>query len=438
MYEYAHRDKFYRDECQKTYVIMFPSDDDEEEFNVLSNDDIFEESFEIFYSITDQKTLNFQNCRSTYIQFETRYMDEVLYGKELLVYEIVEDDTENPIPIGTFICQSDTISDDGTTRQIIAYDRMYDIINSEITDWYRSLDFPITIKDLRDGLFNEYGIEQDNISLINDDIEVPKQISDEDTLIGGNLVKMIAEINAVFPIIKNDGLLHWLSLDVGDINETALYPSLTTYPGETTYPGTGYHGTFIDIYKNQYQENSVKWSNFLTLKADAIQIRNSANEIAYQTGEAENPYILINNFLCYDLSYGQYEIIARRLLNKIRLIEYVPCTLTKMGDPCIEVGDRIIVHTQENVQFITYLFNKHVTGTLVQWEEIQTDGTYYLGQYDVGKNNPTSAKLKNLDNRVGNIEKSGSGPLQIVSVPALPENPQLNVLYLIQGEVTVS
>ena len=109
-----------------------------------------------------------------------------------------------------------------------------------------------------------------------------------------------------------------------------------------------------------------------------------------------------------------------------------------MGDPCVEVGDRIVVHTQDDVQFTTYMFNKHTKGLLVQWEEIQTSGTYYLGQYDVGKNNPTSAKLKNLDNRVGNIEKSGYGPLQILSVPALPDNPQLNVLYLIQGEVTVS
>ena len=128
--------------------------------------------------------------------------------------------------------------------------------------------------------------------------------------------------------------------------------------------------------------------------------------------------------------------IANRLFRKIRLIRYFPIEMVKMADPCLEPGDRIFVRTErDNTNVQTYIFNKTTTGIRVAFEDIQTQGTYLLGQYD--RNQSSNAMLKNLDNRVGNIEKSGSGPLQIQSVSALPDNPQLNVLYLIQGTVQV-
>lgn len=442
MYNYTNRDKFYHDDVDKTYIIMYENDDEEseEEYSVITNDDIDNDNFEIYDGITDQSSLNFQNALSTYIKFITRNVDDTLYGKILSVWEVLGNDTENPIPIGSFTVQSENMSVDGETKEIIAYDAMYDIINTEVTDWYNSLDFPITIKDFRDSFFYMFDIEQDNESLINDDISIPKQLSETDIIGGDAIVKALAELNGVFPHIGKDGLMHWITLDTGDIYETALYPSLSTYPGEATYPGTGYDGEYVDIYKHYYKESSVIYSSFITEKPDGVQIRNEYNEIAYyEDNGSTNPYIVINNFLCYGLSSGQYEQIAKRLYKKIKGICYVPFEMVKMADPCIEPGDRVVIHAETNIQFLSYVFNKHTTGIRVAFENIQTNGTYTLSQYDVGGiTQSTTAKLKNLDNRVGNIEKSGSGPLQIVSVATLPDSPQLNVLYLIQGEVTVS
>lgn len=449
MYEYEHRDRFYLDNMDKQKVISFGLNEEDSGYDpegdnvvYLTNNEIVDNTFEYYDGITDAQSLTFQNCISDYIKFTTRYVENSLYGKWLYVQDIIGGDTENPIPIGNFIVVTDNVSIDGKIQEIIAYDALSLLINcpmSGIKNIYDDLDFPVSVRDLRDRLFDEFSIEQEEISLINDDIMLPKQLSDEDFVSGSDFVKFIAEINGVFPHIGKDGILHWISLDTGDINEGALYPSLSTYPGYTSYPGNGYSGKYAELTKNQYKQGTAIWANYLTLRPDGVQIRNESNNIAYwhQDGGSDNPYIIINNFLLYGLSSGQYEQIAKRLYKKIHAIEYYPFEMIKMADPCIEPGDRVMVYTEQDTILPSYVFSKHTTGIMVPWEDISTQGTYELGEYDVNKNASTNAKLKNLDNRVGNIEKSGSGPLQIQSVAELPDNPQLNVLYLIQGTVRV-
>lgn len=447
MYLSNYRDIFYQDERDEFILITAEIEiegGETVEVNI-SNDNIVEGTYEFFESLTDSETLTFQNCKSQYIQFTTKYVEYSLYNQWIEVKKVLvldrEEELYEEIPIGFFYVWESNLSRDGITQDIVAYDAMYTIINSNaeiVTDIYNSFTFPISIKDLRDNFFNEFGIEQDNVVLINDDIVVPKQIGNEDYITGETIVQMIAELNGVFPKIGKDGLLTWVRLDVGDPFERGLYPGF--YPSEHAYPGTGYPSYHLNIYKEQYVEDSVIWANYSTMKPDGVQIRDENNNIVYfaNSENSKNPYVVINNFLCYGLSYGQYQQIAERLYKRIKHISYVPFEMQKMSDPCIEIGDRVLVHTQENVLFISYVFNKHTSGFgSDSFEDIQTSGTYDLSQYDINTNT-TAAKVKNLDNRVGNIEKSGSGPLQIVSVAALPDNPQLNVLYLIQGEVTVT
>lgn len=454
MYDFPYRDKFYHDVKEELILITFtiPNEDPETQeqepyitIEITSEDMV--ENFDMQEAIMSSESLNFQNCISSYISFTTKYIQYSLIEVGWInVYKLIYVESQSnwfQIPLGVFKVVEDNISHDGTIQEVVAYDELYNVINCNqesvmalYNDIYNNV-YPTNIKNIRDYFFTQFGIEQESIALINDDIVLPRQLSEDDTIDGGTIVKCIAELNGVFPHIGKDGILHWISLDVGDIHETALYPIF--YPGYNTFPGRGYAGNYYDIYKDQYKENSTIWANFKTLRPDGVQIRNQDNAIAayYNSENSENPYIVINNFMCNDLSSGQYELIAERLYNKIKLIDYVPFQTTKMGDPCLEVGDRVAVHTQENVTFASYIFNKHTSGIRGSFEDIQANGTRTLSRYEVAKTK-SEKKLKNLDNRVGNIEKSGSGPLQIVSVRELPDNPQLNVLYLIQGEVTVS
>lgn len=441
MYNYNHRDWFYVDGTYKQILIICAPIEEEGEPLTLTNADLEEESFEYFDSIMNNDTFTLANCMCCYVRFVTYNTTEQLIERVISVYEVIERDTENPIPLGIFTVKQDNISTDGKTREIIAYDQMYDVINTNMTEWYNSQTFPMTIKNLRDIFFEEFGIQQDLTSLINDDISVPKQISENDIISGDIIVKAIAELNCVFAHFDKQGILRWISLDVGNPYSEPLYPSLTTFPGETTYPGRGYAGNLFNIYKAYHKEDSVVWANYETIKADGVQLRNEYSEIAWQTNPvAENPYTVIGNFLCYNLSAGQLQVIAERLYNKLRLISYVPFQQTKMWDPCLEVGDRAVVFVKDNHELVSYVFTKHAKGIQVPFEDLTTKGSLYFSQYEVGKRSAaksTQAQIKNLDNRIGNIEKSGSGPLQIRSVAQLPETVELNVLYLIQGDVEI-
>lgn len=443
MYPYANRDKFYYDVKDERIIIIISGlpDYDPENPNplVLTNEDLYDDGYELQETLMDSDSFSFQNCISSYIKLRTTYIEQAIADANIEIYKVIDNDTEHPIPLGIFYADMDAsyISQDGTVQEVIAYDQLDTIINSDpkgITALYNDLTFPVSVKDLRDYFMDQLGFTCEEQTLILDDLMLPRQISDEELLAGADIIKCIAEINGVFPHIGKDGKFKWVDLDVGDIHETGLYPIF--YPSENSFPGIGYQGEYTDIYRNQFKQGSTVYSNFATSKPDGIQIRNENNDTVYflNQGSSVNPYTIIGNFLCYGLSEGQYQTIAERLYNKIKDITYVPFQTTKMADPCLEVGDRVSVHTEEGFEFVSYVFSKHTKGIVASFEDIQTNGTYALPQYDKNTNT-TAAKLKNLDQRVGNVEKSGSGTLQIQSVAALPASPQLNVLYLIQGEV---
>ena len=336
MYKYDYQDLFYVDGTNKQFVIAIEQEESQEPI-YLTNSDLKDDSFEYTDGLMDSDSLNFANCISSFVRFVT-YNTTSYIGKTISVHEIMQFDTENPIPLGIFKIQADVLSTDETTREIYAYDLLFDVINADVTDWYNSLDFPITQKDFRDSFFGEFGLEQDNTILINDDISFPKQLSENDLLSGQVVIKALCDMNGAFCHMGKDGLVHWIYLEQKGTKQAPLYPSLTTYPGVKTYPGN--YVELQDIYRSYYKEDTVLFSNYKTLKIDGIQIRNDVNEIAYQTKEnAENPYTVIGNFLCYNLSYAQYETIAHRLLNVLKEIEYTPFSVTKMGDPGREVGD---------------------------------------------------------------------------------------------------
>lgn len=443
MYNYSHRDRFYVDGTYKRYFIECAPLEEGEPAFTLTNEDLIEESLEITEAIMSSDTFTYFNCMSNYISFTTT-KQKVFKQRVIRLSMIMENYDSEPIPIGTYYVDQDTISRDGRTREIVAYDRMFFVINLKVTDWYNSLSFPITVKDMRDSLCELFEIEQDDSTLINDDIYLPKQISEGDEIYGSDIIKSICEMNCVFAHLNKNDILEWISLDTEDVNAKALYPSDETFPGapdeEEEFPGTfpgkqDYSGFIFEIEKSYYVEDSVYWESYPVLPTDGIEIRGSGNEIAYQTDPyAINPYIIADNLLMNDLSSSQYTEIGEKMFEIMKELTYIPYIARTMTDPCLEVGDRIKIHTQEDNTLFTYVFSKASKGMQVPFDDLTAKGTLLFNDY---KGDGDKSKLKNLDKRVGNVEKSGTRPLQILSVAMLPDEPQLNVLYLIQGEVVV-
>lgn len=439
MHDFSHRDRFYVDGTYKRYFIECSALEEGEEPFTLTNEDLIEESLTITEAVMTSDTFTYANCISNSISFTTT-KQKTFKRRMLRLYEILENYDLEPIPIGTYYVDQDTISRDGKTREITAYDSMFFLINLRVTDWYNSLSFPITVKDLRDSLCLLFELEQDESELINDDIYLPKQISESDEIYGSDIIKSLCEMNAVFARLSKDNILEWVSIDTEDVYAKALYPGEDIFPGAKTEeePGTfpgkmDYSGFIFEIEKSYYVEDSVYWESYPVLPTDGIEIRGAGNSIAYQTDPyAINPYIISDNLLMTDLSSGQYAEIGERLFERMRELTYIPYEATTMTDPCLETGDRIKIHTQEDTTLFTYVFSKKTSGMQVPFDTISANGSLLFNDY---KN--TKEKTNNLDKRVGNVEKTGTRPLQILSVATLPDNPELNVLYLIQGEVVV-
>ena len=120
MYDYANKDLFYIDGINKQYLISTLTETEEESV-VLTNDDIDENNFELRQAIMTSNPITFQNCMSDYIKFVTHNTEAVLMNSPIAVFEILNYDTDNPIPIGIYTVKSDNMSIDGRSREIIAY-----------------------------------------------------------------------------------------------------------------------------------------------------------------------------------------------------------------------------------------------------------------------------------------------------------------------------
>ena len=62
---------------------------------------------------------------------------------------------------------------------ITAYDALYKINEMDVTSWYNSLTFPITIANMRNSFFNYVGITQEADYLPNDPMTVNKTIDNK-------------------------------------------------------------------------------------------------------------------------------------------------------------------------------------------------------------------------------------------------------------------
>ena len=186
---------------QKYLILSF---EDEHELN---NKNILSESMLIEQTLCDEEQLKFGKCSANVFKINI-YNDDKKYiglkfNAELRCGDFVK-------RLGTYKVKEENKSPDKLTKEIVAYDQMYDIANTNVADWYNNLDFgtisepkQLSIKTIRDSLFNHLGIQQKDTVLINDNLLVGKTI-EATTISGLDMIESICEINGVFGNIDFD------------------------------------------------------------------------------------------------------------------------------------------------------------------------------------------------------------------------------------------
>lgn len=360
------KELFIQSGIPKRLVLSFPN------LSVtLRNEDIVSESMEISESLCSGTELRFGSCEASV--FKLRIIGNVipLIGESFTVSMYVGDIAE-PFALGTYKVTSDKPTADRRFRDIVAYDAMNDIINADVAEWYNGTlpneNSTTTLRAFRDSFMAHFGVEQEEITLPNDEIVVERTI-DPEAISGKEVLAAICEINGCFAHIGRNGKMQYVTLE--EI-ESGLLPANDLFPMDSVFP---YGGNAENIKEHHYI--SCQYEDYTTKRIGKLQIRQEENDIGCIIGTGENCYIIEGNFLVFGKDAAGVQAIGQKLFDIISVLWYRPATVKAIGNPCLEVGAKIRLNTQHEV-VETYILERTLKGIhgLIDNYEAQGAETY--------------------------------------------------------------
>ena len=404
MIDYKYKD-FYNDTSVSKKMQIECSDG-----SVLNEEDWKGESAELTERLCSESEISFGRCEASTFKLRVRERVVPLAGKKISVSVTLEGVDEAPFMMGVYKVDSDVPTADRRYRDIVAYDAMYDLLNAEVAGWYNSLTFPMTLRQFRDSFCAYVGVEQEEITLVNDDMVVEKTI-DPGELPGKTVIESICEINGCFGHIGRNGKLQYVVLE--QMIE-GLYPADDLYPADPM--GTA------EVSRSNYI--SCQYEDFIVQHIDKLQIRQEENDIGAISGTGNNCYIIEDNFLVYGKSAAELQTIADNVLSVIGVVWYRPAQVEARGNPCLEVGDGILLHTTRETIY-TYILQRTLKGIQALRDSYTAEGEEYrTGQVNgimksiiqlKGKSNVLTRTVEETRLEMKDIENDLSTEIKVVA-----------------------
>ena len=362
----------------------------------ITNSDLEEEAFEMHQSINSDMQLRFGSCESAYIAFVIRKSGiSSLIGKVLKVYIIPNHNASKILQLGVFKVQTDKLSYDGTRRSVSAYDAMYDVLNSDVADWYNT-ELPddsttTTVGALAQSFLSHFGLTlSGSINSLPNKDKVIRRTIDPDQLSGADVIKAICEINGVFGRINNEGEFQFFLLT------TDIRTSVSTWE----IPIANY----IDIQFDDYDSK----------KIDALKIITDAGVAFYSFAPLpQNTYTISGNFLISDYDTHSINDLASRLKMRYYNHYYTACTVNALGNPVLEPGDPIKVVTK-NGETYTYILERHMRGIQALRDTYTAHGEEY-----------STESLNNISNRYSRVNSEVSRAVSQAIVQTSGDFPEI-------------
>lgn len=399
MVNYKYGDLFKKDTVDKQLSIV----SDDGKINI-TNTELHQEKFELTESLCSEQELTFGSCEAAMIKFTVSNTFLPMKGKWLTVRMSLDGHTDAAFQFGRYKVDSDTPTADRTCREVIAYDALYDVLTADVAAWYNTV-FPsheeqktdedgtittvtvydpVTMKQFRNSFFKHFGIEQADITLINDNMSIEKTVAvttssetssdtEESSTIGESMsgkevLSCICEINGCMGHMGRDGKFHYIYLEQ---EIQGLYPRNDLYPADNLYPRDPKSNR---IGKDLYI--TAEYEDFLVKTINKLQIREQKNDIGVIVGTGDNAYVIEDNFLVYGKGTKELKGIAKNILSKIRGIVYRPFTADCKGNPCLEVGDAVRLPTRYEL-IESYILKRTLKGIQALRDDLEADGEEY-------------------------------------------------------------
>ena len=383
---------FYEDSIHKNCIITFYHIDNGEIIidDRYDNADLLQESVKISESICSQQTLMFGGCESnqfgcTLQGIRTSHLNQIFTVDLILNY-----DTENPFRVGTYKVQSDKPTADREGRELIAYDVLYDILNSDIVTWYNTLPTSFTVKQMRDSFFSYYEIEQIETELPNDSIPLSKVA--KESLSGKKFLTNLCEVNGCFGRISRDNKFQYVFLKEAI---EGLYPSETLYPSDDLYPREEAVGKVI--YKSQYIKAT--YADYRVNRITKVQMWDSKYEKVVTSGSGDNIYNVADNIFVDMIPVAQRQTVCGNMYGKMSSVWYMICDVSAFGNPCLEVGDSIRLVTKYDVVYL-YIMERRLNGIQALKDDYVSNGEEFRLD-DMSSRSPYSAYMKETTSAIG-------------------------------------
>lgn len=362
----------------------------------FTNSNLYFQEFQLEESICDEESIKFGYLHASSIQFKVANSFVPLKRKWLKVDFVLDKDDSNTYPVGKFKVAEDTPAAYRRYRTVKCYDALYDVINADVSAWYNALfpsdDTRVTLKTFRNSFFSYFGIEQADISLVNDAIVIEKTIS-PDELSGKVVLSAILELNGCLGHIGRDAKFHYIYLEQ---EIQGIYPRDDLYPADDLYPRDV---KTSPIGKSVYKK--CEYQDFITKSINKLQIRKEENDIGVIVGSGNNAYVIEDNFLVYGKSASDLEIIANNILKKIAGIRYRPFKAECVGNLLFDLGKPVrLVTKYEMIE--TYIFSRTLTGIQQLSDSYSAKGTEYQQQ----KINSTAKSIKELKGKTNTLFRS--------------------------------
>ena len=323
----------------------------------ITNTELHNEAFSLEEKICDENNLVFGLAEPSKLEFTVSNVFTDLKNQWLTVTTTLNKDTANSFQIGRYKVYSDIPTADRKKRNIVAYDALCDVLQTDVSAWYNNVlpnqNSKTTLKAFRNSFFAHFGIEQEEATLVNDNMVVAKTIQPEE-LSGKTIINAICEINGCFGHIGRNGKFKYVFLEP---IKDALYPSHDLYPSEELYPikvtgATLTSGLYIP---------PATYESYVTSKISGLVIRQEEDDIGSQVGSMDNAYVIQDNFLVYGKSASDLDVIGNNVLSVIKDIVYRPFNTKAKGNFCVEVGDFIRLSTKTQ-KIESYVLQRTITG----------------------------------------------------------------------------
>lgn len=403
------------------YSSLFLKDSVDKQLNIVSDDgkinitntELHQEKFELTESLCSESELTFGACEAGMIKFTVSNVFLPMKGKWLTAKMTLDGHEDKPFQIGRYKVYSDTPTADRTCRDVVAYDALYDILSSDVTDWYNQIlpqkDSKVTLKQFRDSFFNHFGVEQEEVSLVNDEMIIEKTVevtasssgsSDTaetstigETISGKEVLSCILEINGCMGNIGRVGKFRYVYLTQ---EMQGLYPANDLYPADDLYPR---NPKSTSISKSQYI--SAQYEDYIVRTIDKLQIREKENDIGVIVGDGKNTYVIEGNFLVYGKGTKELNEIGEKTLSKIKGIIYRPFSADCKGNPCLEVGDAVRMTTKYEL-IETYILKRTLKGIQALRDDLEANGE----EYRTSKVNGVQRSILQLKGKSNTLERS--------------------------------